>query len=200
MPLYGHELDETIDPLTAGLSFAVKLNAGDFIGKTALVAIKAAGIHKKRIGLALSGKRIAREGAAILVGGREVGKVTSGTFSPMLEMPIAMGYVDSEAAKAGQSVGSRHPWQPRTRGDRRPAVLQPALSLAACPTSGVAAEDHDGDVVVLRPAVGVGAHVGQEGFADLGGGAAGFSARIRGPAFRRRGLPCGFIASLTPSV
>jgi aminomethyltransferase len=117
MPLYGHELEETIDPLTAGLSFAVKLNAGDFIGKTALAAIKGAGIHKKRIGLALSGKRIAREGAAILVGSREVGKVTSGTFSPTLEVPIAMGYVDSDATNTGQSV------EVDIRGSREPAAI-----------------------------------------------------------------------------
>jgi aminomethyltransferase len=117
MPLYGHELDETIDPLTAGLSFAVKLKAGDFIGKPALATIKAAGIHKARVGLVLSGKRIAREGATVFIAGREVGKVTSGTFSPTLEKPIAMAYVDSDAATPGQ------PAEIDIRGKREPATL-----------------------------------------------------------------------------
>ena len=117
MPLYGHELDETIDPLTAGLSFAVKLNVGDFIGKSAQAAVKAAGVRKQRIGLALSGKRIAREGATVFIDGREVGNVTSGTYSPSLDKPIAMAYVDSEAAKS---------WRPAEidiRGKREPATI-----------------------------------------------------------------------------
>jgi glycine cleavage system T protein (aminomethyltransferase) len=104
MPLYGHELSESIDPLTAGLSFAVKLKAGDFIGKAALAAVKASGIHTQRVGLELAGKRIAREGAAVFIADREVGKVTSGTFSPTLQRPIAMAYLDSEAAKTGDAV------------------------------------------------------------------------------------------------
>jgi aminomethyltransferase len=117
MPLYGHELDETIDPLTAGLSFAVKLKAGDFIGKSALAAIKAAGIQKHRIGLALTGKRIAREGSSVLVAGREVGKVTSGTFSPTLEKPIAMAYAESPTPTTGQAV------EVDIRGKREPATI-----------------------------------------------------------------------------
>ncbi len=104
MPLYGHELDESIDPLTAGLSFAVKLKKSEFIGKDALAAVKSAGIRKSRIGLELTGKRIAREGSAVIIAGREVGKVTSGTFSPTLESPIAMAYVESSMAKLGQTV------------------------------------------------------------------------------------------------
>jgi aminomethyltransferase len=117
MPLYGHELDETIDPLSAGLSFAVKLKKGDFVGKSALAAVKAAGVRKQRIGLALSGKRIAREGATVFIDGRQIGKVTSGTYSPSLDKPIAMAYVDSEAAKS---------WQPAEvdiRGKREPATI-----------------------------------------------------------------------------
>jgi aminomethyltransferase len=132
MPLYGHELDETIDPLTAGLSFAVKLKAGDFIGKGALVAIKGArikgatikgadikapGIHKERVGLVLSGKRIAREGAPVFIAGREAGRVTSGTFSPTLEKPIAMAYIDADVAKLGE------PAEIDIRGKREPATL-----------------------------------------------------------------------------
>jgi aminomethyltransferase len=104
MSLYGHELGEWVDPLTAGLSFAVKLKAGAFIGKDALAAVKAAGIRKQRVGLELVGKRIAREGATVFLAEREIGKVTSGTFSPTLQKSIAMAYLDSESATTGHAV------------------------------------------------------------------------------------------------
>jgi len=101
MPLYGHEMDERVDPYTAGLGFGVKLNAGDFIGKDALIAKKAEGNRPKRVGLILEGKRIAREGAAIFAGNDQIGEVTSGTFSPTLVKTIAMGYVPAGHAAPG---------------------------------------------------------------------------------------------------
>lgn len=105
MPLYGHELTEEIDPLSAGLKFAVKLSKADFIGKAALIAIEQAGIKQTRVGLQLSGKRIAREGAAVLKDGQPIGSVTSGTFSPTLEKAIAMAFVPLEHASVGTEVG-----------------------------------------------------------------------------------------------
>jgi aminomethyltransferase len=117
MPLYGHELSESIDPLTAGLSFAVKLNAKDFIGKQALVARKNTGIHRERVGLVLEGRRIAREGAPVLRGGKEIGQVTSGTFSPTLQKSIAMAYLDKGAAAIGEAV------EIDIRGKREAATL-----------------------------------------------------------------------------
>ena len=103
MPLYGHEMDETTDPFTAGLSFGVRLKAGDFIGKEALIEAKA-NITKKRIGIIVQGKRIAREGAALFVKGKEVGVITSGTFSPTLQKPIAMGYISTKNAEVGNKL------------------------------------------------------------------------------------------------
>ena len=97
MPLYGHELSESIDPISAGLSFAVKLQEKDFIGKAALVA-KPQPPVKQRVGLVLAGRRIAREGAQVLAGQVGIGEVTSGTFSPTLEKPIAMAYLERAAA------------------------------------------------------------------------------------------------------
>ena len=97
MPLYGHELSESIDPISAGLSFAVKPQAKDFIGKVALSS-KPQPPAKQRVGLVLEGRRIAREGAQVLAGQVAIGEVTSGTFSPTLEKPIAMAYVSREAA------------------------------------------------------------------------------------------------------
>ena len=68
MPLYGHELTEEIDPLQAGLGWAVKLDKGDFIGRDALLRGKQDKTRPVRVGLELEGKRIAREGAAVLRG------------------------------------------------------------------------------------------------------------------------------------
>lgn len=94
MPLYGHELIEEIDPFQAGLTWAVKLDKGDFLGRDALMHRKEDKNARRRIGLELEGKRIAREGAPVLAAGREIGRVTSGTFSPTLGKAIAMAYVD----------------------------------------------------------------------------------------------------------
>ncbi len=104
MPLYGHELDESIDPFTAGLGFAVKLDSGDFIGRDALRAARENANRQRRVGLVFSGKRIAREGAGVLSAGAAVGRVTSGGFSPTLNHPIAMAYVAPTVATAGTVV------------------------------------------------------------------------------------------------
>ncbi|MFN0055910.1 MAG: glycine cleavage system aminomethyltransferase GcvT [Planctomycetales bacterium] len=101
MPLYGHELNEAIDPFTAGLAFGVKFDAKEFIGKPALLGIKSGSLRRRRVGLELAGKRIAREGATVLADGTPVGEVTSGTFSPTLQKSIAMAYVDVPNATVG---------------------------------------------------------------------------------------------------
>lgn len=105
MPLYGHELNENLDPFTAGLSFAIKLNKGPFFAQTGLVKAKETLNRKRRIGIVLSIRRIAREGAEIFdVRGVKIGVVTSGTLSPTLDQSIAMGYVETAAAVVGESV------------------------------------------------------------------------------------------------
>jgi aminomethyltransferase len=104
MPLYGHELNESIDPFTAGLDFGVRLNEKDFIGKESLAASKSRTERPRRIGLVLGGKRIAREGADVYRGETKIGAVTSGTFSPTLEKSIAMAYVPPEHADVGTAL------------------------------------------------------------------------------------------------
>jgi len=104
MPLYGHELTDKIDPITAGLEFAVKLDKADFIGKRPLAEIASRSDHYVRIGLVLSGRRIAREEAALFEGEKPVGIVTSGTFSPTLEQAIAMAYVIPRVAEVGTEL------------------------------------------------------------------------------------------------
>jgi aminomethyltransferase len=101
MPLYGHELTEETDPLEAGLSWAVKLDKSDFIGRAAILGRRESGIRRARVGLELEGKRVAREGSAIFREGRRIGEVTSGTFSPTLNKAIAMGYVEKDDAQTG---------------------------------------------------------------------------------------------------
>jgi aminomethyltransferase len=102
MPLYGHELTEDIDPYSAGLGWAVRLDKGDFVGREAL-RLRKENSPQARIGLILDGKRIARQGATVLSGEREVGLVTSGTFSPTLQASIAMALVAPEV----RAIGSR---------------------------------------------------------------------------------------------
>lgn len=101
MPLYGHELNESIDPLQAGLAWAVKFDKGAFIGKTAILEREKQKDLPIRIGLELEGKRPAREGCAIQVDGKNIGIVTSGTFTPTLQKSIAMGYVPKEHSALG---------------------------------------------------------------------------------------------------
>ena len=108
MPLYGHEITEEIDPLSAGLAFAVKLDKGAaderegrFIGQDALEAIAKAGTKHKLVGFEVEGRRAARQGMGIHRGGEHVGHVTSGCLSPTLDKVIAMGYVPSELSAEG---------------------------------------------------------------------------------------------------
>jgi aminomethyltransferase len=119
MPLYGHELNEQIDPLQAGLAFAVNLDGRQFVGRDALVQLKSDAARPQRIGFELQGKRVAREGFAIEHDGRRVGEVTSGTFSPTLERPIGMGYVEPEFIAVGQRLTVD------IRGRGEPAVVVP---------------------------------------------------------------------------
>jgi aminomethyltransferase len=103
MPLYGHELSESIDPLQAGLAWAVKFDKGDFLGREELLETKELD-EKKRVGLVLEGKRAAREGCTILQGNTPVGLVTSGSFAPTLQQSIAMAYVSIKASSPGTDL------------------------------------------------------------------------------------------------
>ena len=105
MPLYGHELDENIDPYTAGLGFACQCKDRSFIGRESLLVKSKESLKVKRVGLVLDGRRAAREQATCFdqAGGR-IGTVTSGTFSPTLQKPISMAYIATDAAIAGSEI------------------------------------------------------------------------------------------------
>lgn len=119
MPLYGHELSRQISPYETGLNFAVNLEGREFVGADALRQQASTPPTRARVGLQLHGKRIAREQTPVLHHDAPVGRVTSGTFSPTLECPIAMALVDLEASKIGAEV------EVEIRGKREPAVVAP---------------------------------------------------------------------------
>ncbi len=104
MPLYGHELGEDINPYQARLAFGVDLEGRSFPGRDALVKLRNETKLPRRAGWELAGKRVPREGYAVLCNGRPVGRVTSGTFSPSLGKPIAMGYAEPQGAAPGSEV------------------------------------------------------------------------------------------------
>ncbi|MGQ9663988.1 MAG: glycine cleavage system aminomethyltransferase GcvT [bacterium] len=92
--LYGNDIDKTTNPLEAGLGWIVKFDKGDFIGREALLKIKETGIKRRLVGFETVGKGIPRPHQKISNNNREVGIVTSGTFSPSLKKGIGMGYVE----------------------------------------------------------------------------------------------------------
>lgn len=104
MALYGHEIDDTITPLEAGLQWVVKLEAADFIGRQTLAEIKQAGLTRRLVGFNVEGRGIARQGHKVVADGEEVGFVTSGTFSPTLERALGMAYVPVSMATAGTKL------------------------------------------------------------------------------------------------
>ncbi len=99
--LYGNDIDDTTTPLEAGLGWTVKLQKGDFSGRAVLLRQKEQGLARRLVGLTLDGRRVPRHGMTVEQGGRAIGRVTSGTFSPTLQQPIALGYVEATAAAPG---------------------------------------------------------------------------------------------------
>lgn len=102
MPLYGHEMNDTLTPLESGLSFAVKLKKENFIGKEAIV--EKGELKRKRIGLKVTGRGIIREEALVFVGENQVGITTSGTHCPYLGYPVAMAILDIDFTEIGTEV------------------------------------------------------------------------------------------------
>jgi aminomethyltransferase len=122
LPLYGHDLSPQIDPVSAGLEFAIskaRRKSGGFPGAERILKLLESGSPTRRVGLALEGRMAAREGAPMFAGAEQVGTVTSGTFSPTLGHPIAMAYVDAAHASDGIEL------ETEVRGKRLPARVVP---------------------------------------------------------------------------
>lgn len=101
--LYGHELSEEITPLDASLGWVVKLDKA-FVGRDALQAYKEKGVERCLVGLEMEGRAIPREGYPLYHQGRQVGHVTSGTFSPSLKKGVALGSVETGLRAVGTEI------------------------------------------------------------------------------------------------
>jgi aminomethyltransferase len=134
--LYGNDMDETVNPYEAGLGWTVKLEKGDFVGRSALARVREEGPRRALIGLQTEAGSIPRHGAAVIGDGRRAGVVTSGTHSFFLGHPIALAMVEVPSFRVGDKVavevrGREAPAEvvklPFYRGSARSAVA-PAKS------------------------------------------------------------------------
>jgi len=105
MCLYGNDIDENTTPLEAALSFVVKLQKENFVGKEALLKQKNEGIKRKRVGIRIIEQGIPRPNYEIYSdNGENIGHITSGTFSPLLKFGIGMAYIQTSQAQEGNII------------------------------------------------------------------------------------------------
>lgn len=102
--LYGNDIDKTTNPLEAGLGWITKLKKGEFIGREALLKVKEEGLKRKLVPMVSDERAFPRHGYDLSKDGKVVGYITSGTVSPVLQKPIALGYVDVQFANEGETV------------------------------------------------------------------------------------------------
>jgi aminomethyltransferase len=102
--LYGNDIDKTTNTLEAGLGWITKLNKIDFIARDALLKVKEEGINRKLVGMVSDEKTFPRKDYPIFADGKNIGSITSGTVSPVLEKPIALGYVEKQFSAPGTEV------------------------------------------------------------------------------------------------
>ena len=120
LPLYGHDLDENTNPVTADLTFAIqkrRREEGGFHGAETILSQLKDGAPSKRVGLSIEGRMPVREGAKLCQGEELVGAVTSGGFAPSVNAPIAMGYVTANLATVGTVL------EAEVRGKRVPVTV-----------------------------------------------------------------------------
>ncbi|MEW6196222.1 MAG: glycine cleavage system aminomethyltransferase GcvT [Bacteroidota bacterium] len=115
--LYGNDIDQTTNPLEAGLGWITKLKKPSFIAKDVLIKVKEEGLKRKLVPMVSDEKAFPRHGYDLSVSGSNVGHITSGTVSPVLEKAIALGYVKTEFAREGNQINFL------IRGKEVPAVI-----------------------------------------------------------------------------
>jgi aminomethyltransferase len=103
-PLYGNDIDETTNPLEAGLKWTIKFEKGDFIGKEALLKVKQEKIRRKLVAFVMKDNSIPRPGYEIFADSNLIGKVCSGTKSPSLNIGIGTGYIQRDFMKTGTAI------------------------------------------------------------------------------------------------
>ena len=102
--LYGNDLDQTTNPLEAGLGWVVKPAKGEFIGRDAIEKVRAAGLARRLVGLEMADRSVARHGYPVLKDGARAGVVTSGSYGPSVDRSIAMAYVAAAHTAVGTEV------------------------------------------------------------------------------------------------
>lgn len=122
--LYGNDLDETRNPIEAGLGWVTKLDKGDFLGRDAIVAAKADPGGQRLVGVRLTEKAFPRAGYPLVVEGEEVGTLTSGTLSPTLGYGVGLGYVPRAHSKSGTALAVRIRGKDFTAVVQRPPFYQ----------------------------------------------------------------------------
>ncbi|MEW6506675.1 MAG: glycine cleavage system aminomethyltransferase GcvT [Bacteroidota bacterium] len=115
--LYGNDIDQTTNPLEAGLGWITKLKKPSFIGKDVLLKVKEEGLKRKLVPMISEEKSFPRHGYDLSLNSKKVGHITSGTVSPVLDKAIAMGYVNIDYAKEGNQINFL------IRGKEVPAVI-----------------------------------------------------------------------------
>lgn len=131
--LYGHDLDPATSPIEADLAWTIqkrRRQAGDFPGAARILAELAGAPARRRVGLLLADRALAREGAEIVSDGRIIGTVTSGGFGPTLQRAISMGYVEAGFAQMGAGVDIL------VRGQARRAQIVPLPFVPHCYVKG----------------------------------------------------------------
>ncbi|MBI3825325.1 MAG: glycine cleavage system aminomethyltransferase GcvT [Candidatus Rokubacteria bacterium] len=113
--LYGNDIDETTNPLEAGLGWVVKPAKGEFVGRAAIERVRAAGPRRRLVGLEMVDRSVARHGYPVLKDGRAAGVVTSGSYGPSVDRFIALAYVETPLAAVGTDLAVE------IRGQARPA-------------------------------------------------------------------------------
>lgn len=104
LALYGNDIDETTTPLEAGLSWMAKLEAGDFIGRSALLSQKEEGLSRKLSAFEVVDRGIARDGHVVWAHGEPVGRVTSGGFAPSIQKSVGMAYLPFKTCDVGSRI------------------------------------------------------------------------------------------------
>jgi len=102
--LYGHDIDRTTNPIEAGLGWITKTAKGEFVGRETILRVQREGAPRKLVGFALGDRAFPRQGYALHAAGEPAGSVTSGTFSPVLERGIGMGYLQAAHAAPGTHI------------------------------------------------------------------------------------------------
>jgi aminomethyltransferase len=113
--LYGNDIDDTTNPLEAGLGWVVKPAKGEFIGREAVEQVRAAGLTRRLVGLEMAERAVPRHGYPVVKDGAALGVVTSGSYGPSCDRYIAMAYVATPQAAVGSEVGVE------IRGQAKPA-------------------------------------------------------------------------------